>query len=294
MKRIDIKIEKEIINFYKNEQKSTVEISKIYNISSTVVRNILIRNNIKIRNISESKKGKKIGRKLPVFDIIRLYVEENKPSTEISKILGCSKRSILNILIENNIERRKSGWPEKYKHPLTDLVIKEYKNGRGMPFLSKKLNISYGSIRKILKKNNLIRTEEKNFGGGKYNKGRKWTEENRDNVYIGKTGVNFDEYLKRLPVYIRYRKLVTYYTNKQELNLLENFNLRGKKSYHLDHKFSVMVGFKNNINPELIGNINNLAMLRYDENIRKHDNCNITLEELLMLTENKITPYWVC
>ena len=82
----------------------------------------------------------------------------------------------------------------------------------------------------------------------------------------------------------KYRRRVTYWTNKNDLSLLENYDKRSKTGYHLDHRFSVYEGFIQNIPPKIIGNISNLQMIPAKENISKATKCSITKEELLCLT----------
>ncbi|MFN5417943.1 MAG: hypothetical protein ACK5B9_12870 [Flavobacteriia bacterium] len=70
-----------------------------------------------------------------------------------------------------------------------------------------------------------------------------------------------------------YKKEVWDVTNSQNLSLLPDFDKRGFKSYHLDHKVSIYYGFKNNILPETIGFIDNLRMIPYKENMIKGVKC---------------------
>ena len=77
-----------------------------------------------------------------------------------------------------------------------------------------------------------------------------------------------------------YRNQVGLESARYKLHVLENFDKRGPKEYHLDHKYSVFEGFKNNIPVEIIGHICNLKMLRYTENTSKGGKCSITLNEL--------------
>jgi hypothetical protein len=75
-------------------------------------------------------------------------------------------------------------------------------------------------------------------------------------------------------------------TNQQPLHLLENFDKRaayGKSDdpYQLDHRFSIVQGFLQKVNPDVIGNIYNLQMLPSRENNSKGSNCSITLEQLI-------------
>ena len=85
--------------------------------------------------------------------------------------------------------------------------------------------------------------------------------------------------------YADYSKQVWFYTNLNDLTLLENYDKRGrldlkKDAYHLDHNISMLFGFKNNVHPSIIGNMCNLQMVEAKENIKKSDSCHMTLGEL--------------
>jgi hypothetical protein len=71
--------------------------------------------------------------------------------------------------------------------------------------------------------------------------------------------------------YRRYKSMI----NPQKLQ-------RGRNKYHLDHKYSVLEGFKNNIIPYVIANPSNLEMLKEKDNIAKDYRCSITRDELFM------------
>lgn len=294
MKKTPIEIENQIIDLYVNKKLSTVQIGKVVKLSPTGIKKILIRNKISIRNISESKIGIKRGTIFPIYKIIRLYIEDNKNSLEISKIIGCSKYSVLKILKDNNIERHKPGW-KNHKHPQTKNIIKQYNSGIGMKEVAKKLKLSYQTVRYVLLKNNLVRTNMK--GKGKLGKpGKPWTISQRNNFYLTKTGLTFQQYIQNIPIYKKYKQIVIFFTNKQDLSILTNYNKRGKtgkNTYQLDHKYSILEGFKNNINPQLIGNINNLEMLPWKDNIKKQNKCSITLKELQKLTNHTIPLYFI-
>ncbi len=170
-----------------------------------------------------------------------------------------------------------------------------YNHNYGINTIAKKLSISYGNVRTILKKYNLIRTDDwqkgcKGIKNGKF--GIPVSDSQLNKFYISKTGLSFDEYVKRFPSYIAYQKKVFYFTKRNDLSKLKYIEKRGKTgqkdSYHLDHKYSIIEGFKNNINPELIGNIVNLEMIPWIDNIRKASSCSITIDELFKLTNNTI------
>jgi hypothetical protein len=75
----------------------------------------------------------------------------------------------------------------------------------------------------------------------------------------------------------RYYLKVWKITNRQPLNTLKDFELRGKakkgtNNHQIDHIIPIIEGYKNNISPDIIGNINNLRMLHWKENIGRNKN----------------------
>jgi hypothetical protein len=85
------------------------------------------------------------------------------------------------------------------------------------------------------------------------------------------------------PEYLHFKKYtrkVYYWSNKNDLTQLPNHDKRSRDGYHLDHKYSVAEGFKNNVPPTILGNINNLEFLYCRDNCKKNTKCSITLEEL--------------
>lgn len=81
-----------------------------------------------------------------------------------------------------------------------------------------------------------------------------------------------------------YSELCRKHTRKQNLNELENFQLRGaveRGGYHLDHIFSIAEGFKNNVAPWIIGSLINLRMIPALQNISKNSKSDMSIEDLL-------------
>ena len=83
-----------------------------------------------------------------------------------------------------------------------------------------------------------------------------------------------------------YRRNVWKVTNKQDLSTLENIERRGhinfdSDAYHLNHKFSIIEGFKQNIPVFIIGNICNLEMVHNKVNSMKREKCSIDINTLL-------------
>jgi hypothetical protein len=73
---------------------------------------------------------------------------------------------------------------------------------------------------------------------------------------------------------------------KNDIFLLKNYNKRGclflnKNAYHLDHKYSIYQGFKDNIPPYIIGHINNLEMIPAKINLIKNRKCSIEIDDLV-------------
>ena len=83
----------------------------------------------------------------------------------------------------------------------------------------------------------------------------------------------YEEYRDSLPAWKGYRIDVMRITNKQPLHLLDHYEKRGVNGqtgvYTLDHIISIKKGFKEGISPDIVGHIDNLQMLPWEENITK-------------------------
>ena len=73
----------------------------------------------------------------------------------------------------------------------------------------------------------------------------------------------------------------TYKSWKHHQNKINPLGLERGSEYELDHKFSITEGFKQNVDPEVIGHYSNLELLPKDDNRSKRIKCSITLEELI-------------
>jgi len=86
-----------------------------------------------------------------------------------------------------------------------------------------------------------------------------------------------------LTKYQLYSKKVWQQTNKsvkKYKNNILNIDLRGT-TYHLDHKYSIYEGFKNNINEQIIGHWKNFEIIPRIDNIKKGKQCSMSLKKLL-------------
>ena len=93
----------------------------------------------------------------------------------------------------------------------------------------------------------------------------------------------------QLAEYQRYQRKVWKYTNlslKYDFNKISNIELRGREyGYDLDHKFSILNGFNNNIDPYLVGHWRNLEVIKTSENRAKGMNSFMSLEEIQKIEE---------
>lgn len=92
------------------------------------------------------------------------------------------------------------------------------------------------------------------------------------------------KYIKNIEKKVYYAK-VWVITEDNDLTVLKNHEKRGFRTYHLDHIFPISFGFKNNIPPEVIGNIDNLRFIHHKKNI---DKGNVINEEAKAIIEKII------
>ena len=88
--------------------------------------------------------------------------------------------------------------------------------------------------------------------------------------------------IKNMEKKIYYAK-VWILTEANDLTKLVNHNKRGFRKYHLDHQYPISEGFKNDIPPEVIGNIKNLKFIYFRKNLKKRDS--VTLEATRLINE---------
>lgn len=81
-----------------------------------------------------------------------------------------------------------------------------------------------------------------------------------------------------------YREQVLNHTYKSWQHHQDKINplgLERGREYELDHKFSITEGFKQGVDPAVIGHFSNLELIPKSVNRSKRIHCSITLEELL-------------
>jgi hypothetical protein len=102
------------------------------------------------------------------------------------------------------------------------------------------------------------------------------------------TGISVRELKANWPEYKKYSLKVRRISENQNIKELENYKNRGLKTYHLDHKIPIILGFIHKIAPEIVGNISNLVFVPYKINLSKSGRLMPEYIELLeyMLKQN--------
>jgi len=100
-----------------------------------------------------------------------------------------------------------------------------------------------------------------------------------------------EEFLSDYQIYRKKVKRLTETTYKRYKNIINPNNLErvtnGKNGFQLDHKYSIIEGFLNNVEPEIISHHLNLQMIEWSSNRAKSKRCDIDLEHL----KNEIKSY---
>ena len=263
---------KEIIELYKSGV-AMITVAEHFKSDKNIISKILKENNVEIRKLGmDIRKFKKNDE----LTIIQLYVNEEKSANYIAKLMNTSQSTILRILREYKIEIK----PEQYYYTLkfseeqkneiaslhNDDIISVFK-------IAEKFEVSPNVITRILKEKNV---KSKSIA----------------QIKTKLSDAEFEDYLNTVTEYQKYRAEVNKVTYGQNLKILKNYEKRGnyleKNAMHLDHMYSAKHGFLNNVSPEIIGNISNLRMIHWKENLSKNCNSYITLEELEHRIKNNI------
>jgi hypothetical protein len=93
------------------------------------------------------------------------------------------------------------------------------------------------------------------------------------------------EEIERFETYSKMVRSLTRFTFNKNKNLIDPNGLKDldSKNHHIDHIYSISDGFINNIEPKIIASVNNLRVIKKDENLKKGKKSELTLEKLLKL-----------
>jgi transposase-like protein len=245
------------------------KISILLKIKRDNVKNILKEKNVWVEGRDNLKKDFSNSN---VDDIVKKY-ENGMSLQKIGGIYNVSKTVIKNIiknegtLREGYSDGKKIDLTEEQKEIIKDLYLNEYKNSFE---IGEKLDLTTSFIDKYLCSTDYRRNVSEGVSVGLIRRYR---------------DINYGEYLKIENDYKKYKSDVMKVTNQQPINELPNYKKRGNSgvlgSYHLDHKYSILEGFKNKISPKIIGGIKNLEFIPWEENIKKRTKNSITINELM-------------
>jgi len=187
-------------------------------------------------------------------------------------MFNVSRPVIVKLIKNNSINVKSNGngkkiiLTKKQKYKIKELYINEYKNSFE---IAEELGLTKPFIEKFLNNTGYRRNKSEGVSVG---------------LVKRYSNIPYNEYLIKLPEFKKYKREVLMVTNKQFINTLDNYNKRGVSgkdgAYHLDHRFSIMEGFKQGVNPEIIGQINNLEFIPWEENLTKRCECSITLDKI--------------
>ena len=260
-----------VINIVKmyNSGISFSKISRLLKVKKDNVKNILKEKNVWTEDRDKLKK------KFSDIEINNIIIEyKNGLSLQkIADLYNVSKSPIKRIVKDGSVLRNsysngvKIVLTDEQIEKIKDLYLIKYKNSSE---IGQELNLSKSFIDKYLQLSNIIRTKSEGVSVGLIKRYR---------------DISYGEYLKIEDEYKKYKNDVIRITNQQRINELPNYQKRGNSgvegSYHLDHKYSILEGFKNKISPTIIGGFKNLEFIPWEENIKKRAKNSITINELI-------------
>jgi len=214
---------------------------------------------------------------------IEFYLNKGLPKEEAQEMLSQFQRNFSKeICIKKyGVEKGTEIWKlrqEKWQKTLTSKPIEEIKEINRKKNRWKNLSNDDSNTLKLKVSNSVKNTVSKRSLEDKRKVGK--------NISNGKVKFGYAIPREQLPAFELYKSKVWNETKKHNLNLLENYHLRGKKSYHLDHQYSIWQGFIDNTPAEIVGHICNLKMLNYKENLSKHTKCELSLAGLKKLIKD--------
>lgn len=257
-----------IVKLYENGN-SFSKISTMVNIKRDNVKKILIDKSVWVENRDNLKK---IFTSNEVRNIVEKY-NDGFSLQKISELYGVSKGPIKRILKSENLLR--DGYSDGKKIVLSNdrvtsimnLYLNDFKTSKE---IADQLGLKKSFIDKHLTNSGYRRNRSEGSSVG---------------LVFRYRGIKYNDYIKIIDDLKKYKSEVMKVTRQQPICILSNYDKRRPSgvngSYHLDHKFSISEGFKNNISPIIIGDIKNLEFIPWEENLKKRTKCSITIKELI-------------
>jgi len=244
-----------------------------------------IETNKQIRNVDFPTQDPEVIKKS--LETLNKHVEEdpefwNKRQEKIreTKILLYNDPNYVNIEKQKETNKRKLEEDPEWKNKQIEKQLETKKN-------KLKENPEYENNRQEkIKSTNLIKYGDERSQRSKEVKERMRNTREAKGLWISLENKSDWELYKRLVNRATEENLLLHgikYINENRQSLRKQNKLLKTYSDKLtvDHKFSVHEGFKNNIDPKIIGNIVNLRILTRSQNSKKHVDCLFTLDDLL-------------
>jgi hypothetical protein len=109
-----------------------------------------------------------------------------------------------------------------------------------------------------------------------------------EKIFKSRFGYNYSDFLAKQPEFKKYYNEVRNITSKnlkKYRQLFDNLDNLGRcgdiGKFQVDRNFSIKRGFEMKITPHLIAHPSNLRVISWEENLKKSNNCDITLNELI-------------
>lgn len=286
-------------NFSKKQYQKFLDFKKTHNVKDNSSLEFFISKYGKEKGLLyfEEKTKKTVG---TLENFVKKYGEEIGKQKYLSKCKTHSFRGTLNGYIDlygvTEGTKRYNHFCERNRGNFSlERMIELYGKEHG--------KIRYNECQKKLKSKNTLEYHRQKYGNVEGE--RRYNERNKKNSESTKKMTNaiwqigtepYYRWLKTMkdkgritgipielqPKIRRYYNLVWKETLKQPLFLLKNFEKRNHQnvlgSFAIDHKISILFGFKHNIPYYIIGNIDNLQMLPHSLNSSKGSNCYSVIE----------------
>lgn len=217
--------------------------------------------------------------------LYNLYIKQNKTQTEISNIYNCDRKNVAYYLKKFNINKSKSDiYKKHYKDkPTIDEILNYLNDGYLISDIASMYNINRSTVGKILKDNGYNMNNHK--GQTKRQSQRMSIDNPTHDKDISKIATENSRKTKinnREKKYNSFDKSMTFETYSKIARQIAYlyYNKQTPKGFVIDHMFSVYDGYKNEVPLNIISAPVNLRLVTEQENLRKHKNSIVTLNEL--------------